>query len=234
MACKLHSFGWWLLIFSLALHIRSDHSQYILYLLGAAVFYVTFHPLARFPGPRLWAISQMPHVFYTIKGTLIFKVAELHKKYGLVIRTRPNELSYITANAWKDIYSGKAQLPKYDATLTKRPPGTKESIFLVISSDDHARMTKNLNPGFSEKALREQEPRIMKYVGLLIHRLIMDHSRDGRIDICSVAMDSSNALLSADFNLIYQGVPATPLSLSLHEGCNHNGVIASVRRVASA
>ena len=68
----------------------------------------------------------------------------------------------------------------------------------------------------------------------------LEGARDGKVflemarEVYIVAMDSSNALSSADFSLIYQGVPATPLSLSLHEGCNHNGVIASVRRVASA
>ena len=50
--------------------------------------------------------------------------------------------------------------------------------------------------------------------------------------IDSVARNSSNALLSADFSLNYQGVPETPLSL--HDGCIHNGVMTSVRRVASA
>jgi hypothetical protein len=40
----------------------------------------------------------------------------------------------------------------------------------------------NLNHGFSDKGLRDQEPRVMKYVGLLIERL-RDHSKDGPVDI---------------------------------------------------
>jgi hypothetical protein len=39
-------------------------------------------------------------------------------------------------------------------------------------------------------------------------------------------------LSSADFSLTYQGLLATPLSFA--SGCNHDGVITSVRRVASA
>jgi hypothetical protein len=39
-------------------------------------------------------------------------------------------------------------------------------------------------------------------------------------------------LSSADFSLTYHGSLATPLSFA--SGCNHDGVMTSVRRVASA
>jgi cytochrome P450 len=97
-------------------------------------------------------------------------VADLHKRYGAVVRIGPNELSYIREDAWKDIYgtrSGEGQLMK-DPTTAANEPGSTTGLFLAPTAEDHSRMRRNLNPGFSERALREQEPVIMTYIDLLI------------------------------------------------------------------
>jgi hypothetical protein len=52
---------------------------------GTLVFYRLFlHPLARFPGPRLAAISRWYEGYYDVvqRGQYTLKIAELHKKYG--------------------------------------------------------------------------------------------------------------------------------------------------------
>lgn len=154
-----------------------------MYLLGRAIYRITFHPLASFPGPKLWVVSEIPYSYFAAKGTIVYKLADLHNIYGPVVRVRPDELSYITADAWKDIYGARAALPKYDG-ITRRGPNFVESLFSALKPEDHGRMRKNLNPGFSEKALRKQEPQIMGYVNLLIQRL-KDHSMDGPVDICA-------------------------------------------------
>lgn len=53
--------------------------------LGSLAFYRLFlHPLARFPGPRLAAITRYYEGYFDIvqNGQYTFKIAELHKKYG--------------------------------------------------------------------------------------------------------------------------------------------------------
>jgi hypothetical protein len=57
-------------------------------LLGYAVVLVAyrlyFHPLAKFPGPKLAALTKWYEFYYdvTCKGQFTFKVQELHKRYG--------------------------------------------------------------------------------------------------------------------------------------------------------
>ena len=46
-----------------------------------------------------------------------------------------------------------------------------ENILNVKSEVDHSRMRRVLSPGFSEKAVREQEPLIQEYVGLFMRSL---------------------------------------------------------------
>ncbi len=46
----------------------------------------------------------------------------------------------------------------------------------------HTRIRRNLSHGFSNKALRDHEPRIMKYIAFLIERL-RGYSKDGPLYI---------------------------------------------------
>lgn len=52
---------------------------------GTLVFYRLFlHPLSRFPGPKLAAISRWYEAYYDVVlgGQYTVKIAELHQKYG--------------------------------------------------------------------------------------------------------------------------------------------------------
>jgi hypothetical protein len=87
-------------------------------------------------------MSTIPYDIYLSRGTLPFKVAELHEKYGPIIRIGPNELSYITEGAWNDIYGkvpGKPQLKKKNRPVPG-PPRKYEGLFRTKDDADHARM----------------------------------------------------------------------------------------------
>ncbi len=54
-------------------------SQVLLFL-----YRLTFHPLARFPGPKLAAASYLYEQYFDVskKGKFIWQIIELHKQYG--------------------------------------------------------------------------------------------------------------------------------------------------------
>jgi len=84
---------------------------------------------------------MIPYDIHLFRGDLPYAVCELHEKYGPIVRISPNELSYITEDAWNDIYgkfSGKPQLVK---TLNATgPPKKSNGLFATESDADHARM----------------------------------------------------------------------------------------------
>jgi hypothetical protein len=53
---------------------------------------LTFHPLARFPGPRLAGASYWYEYYYDVskKGKFIWKIMELHQQYGLYRSSKPS------------------------------------------------------------------------------------------------------------------------------------------------
>jgi hypothetical protein len=48
------------------------------------IYRLAFHPLARFPGPRLAAITHLYEVYYDVwlGGQYTFNLRELHQRYG--------------------------------------------------------------------------------------------------------------------------------------------------------
>lgn len=57
---------------------------FLFYLVGLAVYRVYFHPLAKFPGPKITAITRYYEAYYDAwkQGHYIFKIDEMHRKYG--------------------------------------------------------------------------------------------------------------------------------------------------------
>ena len=107
------------------------------------LYRVFTHPLSKYPGPKLWAITKIPYDIHLIRGDLLYEVAKLHEKYGAVVRLTPNELSYITEDAWNDIYTkqpGVGMLEKNLVAVTRTPPKGIHGILTTKSEDDHARM----------------------------------------------------------------------------------------------
>jgi cytochrome P450 len=91
-----------------------------------------------------------------------------HTNNNVFERMNANEVSFITAQAWKDIYGhGHKQLHKFQITQ----PDRAASIVDAYSDEEHTRFRKSLANAFSEKALRTQEGLIKYYVDLLVQRL---------------------------------------------------------------
>lgn len=74
------------------------------YLIARSVYFLTLHPLASVPGPKLCSITRAPYWLASIQGRDVRWMHELHLKYGSVVRFGPTDLSYTDAKAWKDIH----------------------------------------------------------------------------------------------------------------------------------
>ena len=59
--------------------------------LTIAIYRLFIHPLAAFPGPKLAAITVLYEAYYDIwkGGKYIFKLNELHRKYGKIPNASP-------------------------------------------------------------------------------------------------------------------------------------------------
>ncbi|KAJ1707748.1 hypothetical protein CA14_004334 [Aspergillus flavus] len=137
-----------------------------------AFYNVFLHPLARYPGPILWTSSVIPYQIALLRGTAHLHSAQLHERYGPVVRVSPNELSYITAKAWTDIYGRRhpEQLKKHP-DITSAPAGGTHGLANTPSDDDHARIRRLMVSGFSERGVRAQEEFFTVHIDRLITKI---------------------------------------------------------------
>ncbi|OLN83342.1 Versicolorin B desaturase 2 [Colletotrichum chlorophyti] len=138
------------------------------------LYRVTLHPLARYPGPKLWAATYIAQAYYAIRGEFAFKVGDLHKKYGPVVRVGPTAVSYIEEQAWEDIHGrhdGRKQLKKANEFVPTSPPNGAQGLVFVRDDKAHGRLRRNFSHGFSDKALRDQEKLIGGYFDKLVGKL---------------------------------------------------------------
>ncbi|EFQ99066.1 isotrichodermin C-15 hydroxylase [Nannizzia gypsea CBS 118893] len=162
----------------------------VLYNLTIALYNVHFHPLKNIPGPKLAAASRLVWAKHIRDGNIVKYITKLHQKYGEVVRLAPNELSFISGEtAWQDIYGlriGKRNKGAYlkDPMFFPLPPNGVNSI-IAATEEDHARQRRLVSHAFSERALREQEQIIQRYVNLLIQRMHqqVEGKARGRVDM---------------------------------------------------
>ncbi|KAF5636922.1 cytochrome P450 monooxygenase monooxygenase [Fusarium sp. NRRL 25303] len=141
-------------------------------LLLKVLYNVYLHPLSKYPGPRLAAATRLWYCYHCVQGNLVHALHEAHQKYGDVVRTAPNELSYTHPKAWNDIYGhrgGKGEMvkdPTFYSNISSGPGS-------IINAEQfrHRILRKQASHGFSERALRSQEDVIKKYADLMLERL---------------------------------------------------------------
>lgn len=159
-------------------------------LLGAVVlvYHITrilyrlyWHPLAKFPGPRLAAATSAYEIYYDVlkRGQFIWELERLHKQYGPIVRINPHELHIKDPDYYDTIYSGAGQKrDKYDRwTMMAGAPG---SAFSAAPHDLHRVRRAALNSFFAKRSVVRLEPRIADKVDTLCTRLA-DASRTGSV-----------------------------------------------------
>ncbi|KAH8811274.1 cytochrome P450 [Xylogone sp. PMI_703] len=157
---------------------------FLVHQLVIAIYNAYFHPLSHLPGPKLYAASHIPHTIAGFKGDKTYLLHKLHEKYGEAVRYSPVHVSFTNAAAYKDILTnkpGRGNLKK-DATVYQASPNGTHGILTTPSDADHSRYRRLLSHGFSEKAMREQEPLVMKYIDALIEGL-RDSAKKGPQDM---------------------------------------------------
>ncbi|KIK54818.1 hypothetical protein GYMLUDRAFT_249166 [Collybiopsis luxurians FD-317 M1] len=140
------------------------------YLAGLALYRLFFHPLHKYPGPVLAAVSSWYEVFYNfvLGGEWMAEIEKMHKLYGPVVRTGPNRLHFNDRRAYHDIYSNGNTLvkePRFYGSLFVHAPESS----LVFSDLQQSKIRRSLlAPSFSRQAVMKLEYTIQEKVDRLV------------------------------------------------------------------
>ncbi|KAJ8118830.1 hypothetical protein ONZ43_g3915 [Nemania bipapillata] len=158
--------------------------QFLPFLLGSFVVTLTvrsiyrlyFHPLSKYPGPTIAAISDIWYGLGWLSGRWPWIVEDALNTYGDVVRIAPNELVFVRPQALSDIYGSHHQNIELFPKTQINNHGSEERGGLIWEWDPvrHRKVAKQISPAFSGRALRAKEPALHRYVDLFIQHMVSD------------------------------------------------------------
>ncbi|KAG8531301.1 uncharacterized protein KY384_002929 [Bacidia gigantensis] len=127
------------------------------YTIYGAINRLFLSPVAKVPGPRLAILSFWYEFYYDVvlQGRYGYKIAELHKQYGPIIRINPYEVHIDDPDFYDEVYvlGGKR---KSDIWTWSAPMfGTPNSILATIEHDVHRRRRNAYSTFFSKQSIRK-------------------------------------------------------------------------------
>ncbi|CAI0647710.1 unnamed protein product [Colletotrichum noveboracense] len=189
----------------------------LLVLTISAIRRVFLSPLCNFPGPKLAALTLWNEFYWDVvkRGTFIWRIEDMHKKYGPIVRINPYELHIIDPEFYDELYSSNRKSDKY--RWWTNLAGADGSSFSTVPHDLHRRRRGALNPFFSVRSVTQLEPLIRSKVEKLSARFgaIAQTGEVVRLDaafmaltmdiICDYAFANDRKYLDEpDFKLIWK------------------------------
>ncbi|KAJ6550614.1 cytochrome P450 [Mycena vulgaris] len=141
----------------------------------------SLHPLHDYPGPLLHKITELPMLYYTLLGITHKKVRALHAKYGRVVQTGPNTVSFLSMAAISHIYGSSNALDKASAYDIQHLEG--QGVFFIKDKPTHSRRRRIWNRSFSDTALAGYHDEMVLGIEHLIRCLLKRTADNGKVDL---------------------------------------------------
>ncbi|KAL3471911.1 cytochrome P450 [Aspergillus californicus] len=142
-----------------------------LYVFSLAVYRLFISPLAKFPGPKLAALTSYYELYYDVihKGRYIYQIEKMHDKYGPIIRINPFELSIRDADYYDELYvmGNVRKTDRYEGFVSG-VADFEGSHLATIAHDLHRRRRKPLDPFFSRQGITKLEPMVAELTEKLV------------------------------------------------------------------
>ncbi|KAK2738258.1 hypothetical protein FQN57_007121 [Myotisia sp. PD_48] len=152
------------------------------YLIWLAASRLIWSPLAKFPGPRLAALSNWYEFYYDVflQGKFTAHIQDLHKQYGPIVRITPTELHIDDPDFFDQLYARNARRDKYSYFSGRF--GYASDCFSTVPHDLHKLRRKPLTPMFSIQRISDFQEVIREKVNKFCDK-ISEYGEDREIPL---------------------------------------------------
>ncbi|KAI9148249.1 Cytochrome P450 monooxygenase TRI4 [Paramyrothecium foliicola] len=165
--------------------------------IGGAIRRLFLHPLAHIPGPKLAALTWWYEFYFDAirPGQYVFKIQELHRRYGPIIRVTPDEIHISDVGFLDTIYApSSSPRDKYEYQLRSlRVPG---GVGTTPSLEVHRKRREALSPFFSKRNVVSLEPTITEKVQQLCQLLSKHASEQTPVNLSDLFFAFSNDVVN--------------------------------------
>ncbi|CAG7561048.1 unnamed protein product [Fusarium equiseti] len=134
------------------------------------IYRLYLSPIAGVPGPKLAALTFFYEFYYDAicRGRFLWKIQELHRQYGHIVRINPYEVHINDANFYDEIYANGPHRPRNKVRFMSTHD---ESMFDSFKAETHRVRRAALSGSFSKQSIRALEPRILDTICQLTSRM---------------------------------------------------------------
>ncbi|KAL4914495.1 cytochrome P450 [Aspergillus aurantiobrunneus] len=167
--------------------------------LSRTVYRLYFHPLSKFPGPKLTAATGLYEIYHDVirGGKFLWQIEKMHQKYGPIVRINPREIHIKDPYFYDEIYVSGARKRNKDPNFVGLF-GSPQSMIATVDHDHHRFRRGILSRFFSKRSITELSPLIERKVLRLMERL--QGFREGKKE---VDLSAAFAALTADIITYY-------------------------------
>ncbi|RDW56886.1 hypothetical protein BP5796_12953 [Coleophoma crateriformis] len=143
-----------------------------------------WHPLAHIPGPRLAAATYLYQTYFGLAGgksRYYMHIAELHRRYGPVVRITPDEVHLSDPENHEVIHSVGSKYAK--ATPYYSALGAGYSTFTAGPNEVHKLRRARLDPFFSRRNVIKMEYLVQSRAAKLLHIMSSKFSAGAAVDL---------------------------------------------------
>lgn len=152
---------------------------WLLWTLSHIVYNLFLHPLRSFAGPITARASPWWQVYIEVwkKESMTEVLQRLHRQYGDVVRTAPNELHFASSKAYFDIYAPTSRWDKEETLYHSM--AVDNTSFGFLKYQDAKQRKDVLQPLFSRRAVSSIQSLVQQKLDVFCEAL-SKHQRDGQ------------------------------------------------------
>ncbi|KAG7097741.1 hypothetical protein E1B28_005063 [Marasmius oreades] len=150
----------------------------LLYQVFQLVYRLAFHPLRRFPGPPLAALTHYYRAYYELlcDGGWVENLEVLHARYGPIVRVSPTEVDFSEPAAYEEIMS---KHPKYHGFYRTLAKPEAQALTTIVDPKEASRRRSRIGSYFSRRAVLRLEHIVQEKVDKLT-RILCSYAACGR------------------------------------------------------
>ncbi|KAL6707625.1 hypothetical protein ACN47E_003975 [Coniothyrium glycines] len=192
---------------------------WVVYRILIALYNISaFHPLSRFPGPKIAAASYLYEAYYDwiLQGRYGKEIARMHEQYGPIVRINPDELHCSDPAFTDEIYAGPGRVrDKWQHQINTGGAGpVSVTGFSTVNHELHRARKAPFSKFFSRQQMLKLEDEVLDFAQMTADKMLASAGKG--------AFDVKEAFNCFTADVISQYAFGEPMGFVAQEGWEPN------------